>query len=278
MLRPLMLFPIGILFIWLTGAGCGSKKAAATAETAVAAVAPKRLPDSLISQNPAAGTPTEVAHESASGDVPALHEPFEERKTVAPGLVIVIKSIQQPSTAVIRDPLDIKVTFSILQAGKVIYRDTADGMTYDFSERREIAKQYPIWIPTGQTNGELLVASDNRPFKEVARRYFIRNNRIGKIDTLPVFNGPAKDQDNDGKREFAGALSYSETWADEHGKRYITYDPTLYYEVRPTGLVLDSVLTTQKIKAEYGVFKGFQFVGQLKILVDNLPKSSPKRH
>ncbi len=197
---------------------------------------------------------------------------------MAPGLVIVIKSIQQPASAVIHDPWDIKETFSIVQNGRVIYRDTANGMTYDFSEQPEIGKRYPIWIPVGPTGGELLVAFDNRPSKAVARRYYIQDKRIARIDTIPVFNGPAKDWDNEGKREFAGALSDSETGDDEHGNRYITYDPTLYYEVRPTGLVLDSALSKQKILAEYGIFEGYKFVERLKVLVTSLPKGSPKRN
>ncbi|MBO2011839.1 hypothetical protein [Hymenobacter negativus] len=270
---------VGALLIWLLVAGCESNKTSATAETPSSKAVPKLRPDTLAATHiSAADTFAESAQASPLEDVPALHIPFEERRTVAPGLVVIIKSIQQPATAVIHDPWDIKATFSILQKGRVIYRDTANGMTYDFSEQPEIRKRYPIWIPTGQTDGELLVAFDNRPSKELARRYFIQNNRVTRIDTILTFNGPAKNYDQDAELEFAGFYGYGEEWDDEKGQHRMMYVPTLYYKVRPTGLVFDSVLTKRKVLAEYGVFQGFKDKGQPGIAVKDLPKGSSKRH
>lgn len=266
------------LLVWSALAGCEGKKTPTTIETSASTAVPKLLSDTVAATPAvAADTAVEVAQELPSGDVPALHIPFEERRKVAPGLVVVIKSIRPADTATIRDPWDIKETFSIVQNGRVIYRDTANGMTYDFSEQPKIRKQYPMWIPTGHANGELLVAFDNRPSKELAKRFHITDGHIAKIDTLPVFNGPAKNLDKDSQMEVAGALAYSEEWDDEHGNDYVSYDPTLYYEIWPTGLVLDSVLTRQKIKEEYGVFKGFAYAEHLEVLVSRLPKASRKR-
>lgn len=210
--------------------------------------------------------------------MPAFHEAFEKRKAITPSLVIVEKSIQQPATAIIRDPWEIKETFSIELNGKVIYQDTANGMTYDFSDQPEIRKRYPIWISTGQTDGELLVAFDNRPSKELARRYFIRNNQITKIDTIPSFDNPAKDEDNDGRLEYNGIEDFGETWDDEHGLRRIVYNPRLYYEVSPAGLMLDSALTERKARADHGVFQGFHYASKPGILINKLPKNSRYRY
>lgn len=276
MLRlPARSFPNALL-IWSMLIGCESKKAPTTTETPASATTSRLLPDTA-AQASAVDTTVEVAQELPSGDVPAFHEAFEIRKTVVPGLVIVEKSIQQPATAIIHDPWDIKETFSIVRNGLVIYRDTATGMTYDFSEQPEIRKQYPIWIPTGQTDGELLVAFDNRPSKELARRYFIRNNQISKIDTIPAFDSPAKDEDHDGKLEYNGIEDSSEIWDDEQGHRRRAYNPVLYYEIRPAGLVLDSALTERKARADYGVFQGFHYTGTPGVLFSKLPKNSRLR-
>lgn len=270
------LFGLSLLCLLLPG--CESKKAPATAATPAASAAPQRLPDTVVATRiSATDTTAETAQQLASGDVPAFHEAFEERTTVSVGLIIVEKSIQQPATAIIHDPWDIKETFSILLNGRVIYRDTANGMTYDFSEQPEIRKRYPMWLPTGQANGELLVAFNNPPSKELARRFYISNGRIAKIDTVLTFDGPAKDWDEDGKLEFRGALDYSQLWDDEQGKRWTTYDPTLYYEIRLTGLVLDSALTKQKVKEEYGVFMGFNPSEKPGVLLSKLPKGSRRR-
>lgn len=270
----------GALLIWFILAGCESKKAPATTETPAATAAPK-LPDTLATAHaPLADRATEAAKELelTSGDVPAFHEPFEVRKTIASGLVVVEKSIQQPATAVIHDPWDIKETFSIVLNGQVIYRDTANGMTYDFAEQPEIRKQYPMWIPKGEHDGELLVAYDNRPSKELARRFYISSGHVAKMDTLPAFNAPAKDRDHDGKPEYAGFYDFGEEWDDAAGRHRMTYTPTLYYEVGPTGLVLDSALTQRMARENYGVFLGYKSTSQPGVPTKNLPKGSMYRH
>ena len=269
---------VGGFVIWLLAVGCESRKAPEAVGTATSVAVPKPLLDTVATPNPIAPVAIDTTQESQSGDVPALHIPFEERRTVAPGLVVIIRSIRPADTAVIREPSDLQLILTIKRHNKVIYLDTADdGLRYDYYAMPTTKKLYPIWIPTGEDAGELLIAFNNRPFKELAQRFLIQDNRIVKIDTLLTFNGPAKDYDRDGKMEFAGFYGYGEEWDDEKGQHRIMYVPTLYYEVRPTGLVLDSALTKRKTLAEYGVFQGFKDVGQPGILVRQLPKGSSKR-
>jgi hypothetical protein len=211
-------------------------------------------------------------------DVAALHEPFEEIKQVAPGLRVIIRSIRPADTAIIRDPSDLKVVLAIERNRTIVHQDTtADGWTYDMYAMPETKKLYPLWVPTGGGNGDLLVAFSNRPSKELARRFQIRNDRVVKIDTLLTFDGPAKDWDGDGKLEYTGFYDFGEEWDDDKGQHRRMYIPTLYYEVRPTGLVLDSVLTEKQARADYGVFLGYKDSAQPGILLSKLPRGSKYR-
>lgn len=273
---------ISSLLICVLLAGCETKKPLTTAKnqqqipadsaSSIDAnkpiIAHRSLPDTAINN----------ADHSRSEDVPALHEPFEEIRKVAPGLLVIINSIRPADTAIIRDPSDLKLVFTIKRNNKVIYRDTVnDGMAYSGYSMPEIEKLYPIWLPIGNGDGELLVAFTNRPSKDLARRFRIRNGQIAKVDTLLTFNGPAKDYDHDGKLEFAGYYDFGEEWDDKEGHHRM-YNPTLYYELRPTGLFLDSALTKRKVRAEYGVFLGYKYSGEPGILVKTLPKNSIHRH
>jgi hypothetical protein len=223
-------------------------------------------------------TVSEAPEDSPSGDVPALHIPFKERHSVAPGLVVLIESIRPADTAIIREPSDLKLTFTIKRNKQIIYRDTAhDGLMYDYYAIPSTKKLYPIWVPTGAGNGELLMAFNNRPALELARRFHILNGQVAKIDTLIAFDGSARDWDHDGKLEYCGMEDSGEEWDDEQGHRRMAYNPKLYYEITPAGLVLDSALTKQKARADYGVFQGFHYSGSPGILFSRLPKSSLMR-
>jgi hypothetical protein len=195
-----------------------------------------------------------------TGDVPSLHHfNLEDDTTLAPGLVVSYHSILRPATAIMRDPGDIKIAFTIRQAGKEIYQDTTNGLAYSPIDMEPAMRRlYPLWVPTGPQEGELLAAFDNRPLKQLARRFYIRAGHIVKIDTLLTFDGPARDIDQDGRLEFSGIYSWGEQWQDAKGRMRQMYIPTLYYEVRPSGLVLDSALTKQKAKAQYGAFYGYK--------------------
>ncbi|WP_345238275.1 hypothetical protein [Hymenobacter saemangeumensis] len=193
--------------------------------------------------------------------MPALHSlEINDNTTLAPGLVVSYQSIPRPASTVVRDPCDIGIMFSIRWSGKTIFRDTMNGCDYDPElVDSTIRKVYPLWLPTSKASGELLVVFNNRPSKDLARRFFIQGQLVTMIDTLPTFDGPARDADGDGKREFSGTLEYGEEWEDEKGRLRHAYNPTLFYEVRPTGLVLDSTLTMRRARVQYGKFYGFDY-------------------
>ncbi len=241
---------------------CESKPAPAAVQNSSNAPSSAQSPvqadtATIVQESPLAAA-TNDTPKNPSEDVPALHKPFEKIKTVAPGLLVTIRSVPVAATDIIRDSSELRLIFTIERDHKVIFRDTADdGFMYSYYAMPETERLYPIWVPMGPGAGELLVAFNNRPSKELARRFYIKNNQVIKIDTLLTFNGPAKDVDNDGKLEFAGFGGFGEEWDDDQGRHRQTYNPVLYYELRPTGLVLDSVLTRRKILAQYGVFQGF---------------------
>jgi len=193
-----------------------------------------------------------------AGDVPALHKPFSHVSNVAPGLQVIISSVPVAATATIRELSDLQLVLTIKKNQRVIFRDTvADGLAYNYSEP-QTAQLYPLWLPTGPNAGELLVAFSSRPAKDRARRFRIQGSEVVSIDTLLTFDGPARDIDHDGRLEFAGLYDYGEEWDDEQGRRRQLYNPTLYYEVRATGLALDSALTKRKATAKYGAFYGYK--------------------
>ena len=185
-------------------------------------------------------------------------QPFRSRRLVAPGLLVDIASLPLGQPVVVADSSDLRLLFTVRYRQMVIFQDTtADGLTYSDFSMPQSSRLYPLWIPAGPKSGELLVAFNNRPNKELARRFTIHNGLVVKIDTLLTFDGPAKDVDGDGKLEFSGAYDYSQETGDGQGHMRKTYDPILYYEQRPTGLVLDSALTIRRGIARFGKFYGF---------------------
>jgi hypothetical protein len=204
--------------------------------------------------------PTEVSAGPESGDVPLLHEPFTHIKEVAPGLQVQVSSVPVADTAVVRKPSDLRLVLTIIKNQRVIFRDTvADGLAYTEYSEPQTKRLYPIWVPMGPAEGQLLVAYNNRPSKDRARRIHIRGNKVIGIDTLLTFDGPARDLDHDGRLEYGGRANYGESTSDSRGRALSFYNPVLYYELRPAGLVLDSALTRHQAIAEYGSFHGYKY-------------------
>jgi hypothetical protein len=219
---------------------------------------PTASPDTTLVTLGPADSVIVVGDAPEAGDVPALHKPFTHVNDVAPGLQVIVSSVPVAAKAIIREPSDLQLVLTIKKNHRVIFRDTtADGLAYEYSEP-QAARLYPLWLPTGPNAGDLLVAYNNRPSKDQARRFRIQNNQVVGIDTLLTFDGPARDVDHDGRLEFAGLYNYGEEWDDEQGRRRQLYNPTLYYEARTTGLALDSALTKQKATAKYGAFYGYE--------------------
>lgn len=250
-------------------AACGSPSAPSSQPTI--AQQPAASPDttSFISLSPNDSVIVAGSVPALDGDIPELHSlAIDDSITLVPGLTVNYQSIPRPAAASGPDPHDLPLSFSIHRSDKIIFRDTTDGYNHDPTlVDSAIRKVYPLWVPTGKDAGELLVLFNNRPSKDLARRFFIRGQRITKIDTLLTFDGPARDVDGGGKREFSGYLDYGEVWDDEQGRHRCTYNPTLYYEVCPTDLALDSALTMRKARAQYGKFYGFNYSAKPVILV-----------
>jgi hypothetical protein len=114
-------------------------------------------------------------------------------------------------------------------------------------------------VPTGKGAGELLIEVQSPPDIGLARRFFIKQGHVEKTDTLPIFEEKARNLDNDPRPEFSGQRYSGEQWDDGKGHYFTSYSPMLYYEVRPTGLVLDTALTKRKAITQYGVFRGFGY-------------------
>ena len=184
-------------------------------------------------------------------------KPYFRTRTVAPGLEVTIASVPViASVPIPQTQEDLLLVLTIRYKRQVIHRDTtADGLTYELSGPTT-KLLYPLWLPTGPGAGQLLVAFSHRPSKDLARRFYLQNGQVTKIDTLLTFDGPARIIA--GKREFSGFYDYGEVWDDAQGRHRRMYVPTLYYEVRPTGLVLDSVLIKARATARYGAFYGFK--------------------
>jgi hypothetical protein len=178
--------------------------------------------------------------------------PMEDSKTVAPGLVVYTKGV--PVTDGL--PTEPQRIFLIKRDGRVLYADTTADFIYPTSPSKQ---RYPLWLPTAQAKGELLVRVASPPDLDIVRRFLVNGPRVTRIDTLPAFDEAAKNLDKDLLLEFSGYQASSAVWDDDKGHYWTSYNPKLYYEIRPTGLVLDSALTKQKAIAQYGVFRGFTY-------------------
>ena len=141
--------------------------------------------------------------------------------------------------------------FELTRNNEIIYSDSS--LTeYEFGD-----KLYPIVVKTGENNFELLFEINDRPNKGYLKRLFIKNNILCKEDTLPTFIAEAKDLDNDGVKEYAGFWDYAQVWGANNN--LTAYNPIIYYEIKNSGLEIDSVLTIERNKAIYGQFYGFSF-------------------
>ena len=177
---------------------------------------------------------------------------LEASKTVAPGLVVYTKGMLETANSTVAP----QRILQIRRAGRVLYADTTADFSYPTTAEE---RRYPLWLPTGPGRGELLVRVASPPNFDLVRRFLLDGPRVTRLDTLPAFDEAARNLDGDSLLEFSGYRSSGEVWEDADGHMWTSYNPKLYYEVRPTGLVLDSVLTKQKALAQYGVFRGFEY-------------------
>lgn len=131
--------------------------------------------------------------------------------------------------------------------GKVVYFDST---TFYFFQETE----YPMLLKTGTNDFELLLESDGRPQNNYLTLFEIRNDSVISTDMVPLFIRKAANLDKDSIFELAGSIGFPEL-----SETYMPYSPILYYELRPEGLVIDSVLTTERNKFIYNGFYGFEY-------------------
>jgi hypothetical protein len=144
----------------------------------------------------------------------------------------------------------------IFQNGKMIFKDTT--LTEYTLEDSLYPKLYDF-----KNHLELLIEINNRPNKNEIYRFFIKEGKLVKIDTLPSFLTTPKDLDNDKKLEYAGFWDYGEVWGDPI--EVTDYNPIVFYEITENGIKLDSLTTISVNTNIYGKFYGFYFNEQIEI-------------
>jgi hypothetical protein len=144
------------------------------------------------------------------------------------------------------DDFQVYSLFILKHNNKPIYMDTS--MTeYEFGD-----KLFPIIRPIGKETFEILVEVNNRPSKNYLIYIKVRQDKIVGIEKLPTFIAGASNLDSDDYLEFAGFWDNGETWGENYA--LTTYNPIIYYELRPEGITLDTTLTNTKDKEIYGDF------------------------
>lgn len=147
--------------------------------------------------------------------------------------------------------------FILTHKSKRLYLDTT--MTeYEFSD-----KLYPIVRQLDKETFEILVEVNDRPNKNYLKYFKVHQDKIVSTERLPTFISKASNLDTDDNLEFAGFWDWGETWGNNGS--LTAYNPIIYYELRPSGITLDSTLTISKNKEIYGDFHGFRYNEKVEI-------------
>lgn len=147
--------------------------------------------------------------------------------------------------------------FVLTHKGKQIYLDTSL-IEYEFGD-----KLYPIVRQLDKETFEILVEVNDRPSKNYLKHFKVHQDKIVSIEKLQTFISGAANLDKDENLEFAGFGDRGETWGDNGS--LTAYNPIIYYELKPSGIVLDSTLTISKSKEVYGDFYGFKYDSEVVI-------------
>jgi len=154
--------------------------------------------------------------------------------------------------------------FILTHKNRQLYVDTS--LTeYEFGDTL-----YPIVRQLDQETFEILVEVNDRPNKNYLKYFKVHQDKIVSTEKLPTFISKASNIDTDDNLEFAGFWDWGETWG-ENGS-LTAYSPIIYYELKPTGLTLDSTLTISKNKEIYGDFYGFKYNEKVEIKTDETKK------
>lgn len=140
---------------------------------------------------------------------------------------------------------------------KQLYLDTC------LAEYKFADNLYPIVRQLDEETFEILVEVNDRPSKNYLLYFKVRQDKVVSTERLPTFISKASNLDTDDNLEFAGFWDWGETWG-ENGS-LTAYNPLIYYELKPSGLSLDSTLTILKNKEIYGNFYGFEYNEKIEI-------------
>ena len=145
--------------------------------------------------------------------------------------------------------------FILTHNNKQIYIDTSF-TEYEFGD-----SLYPIIRAIDHETFEVLVEINDRPLKNYVKYFKVFQDQIIYTEKMPTFFPRALNFDEDENLELAGFWGVGETWGDNYS--LTGYNPIIYYEIRPTGITLDSTLTITKNREFYGDFYGFQYNGKI---------------
>lgn len=117
-------------------------------------------------------------------------------------------------------------------------------------------KKYPMLVSAGEHCFEIILLC-RRPEFPAGLAFRILDGKLAGKQRVSYFYHPnAANLDSDAAKEFAGEFNM-----DPAAKpNTIYYNPILYYELRETGIALDSALTIEKNKAIFGRFLGYDFI------------------
>ena len=154
--------------------------------------------------------------------------------------------------------------FILTHKNKQLYIDTS--MTeYEFGD-----KLYPIVRKLDKETFEILVEVNDRPSKNYLKYLKVQQDKIVRTEELPTFISKASNLDTDDNLELAGFWDWGEVYGD-NGELTV-YNPIIYYELKPDGIILDSTLTINKNKEIYGDFHGFKYSEKVEIRTSETKK------
>jgi len=154
--------------------------------------------------------------------------------------------------------------FILIHKNKRLYIDTS--LTeYEFG-----GKLYPIVRLLDNETFEILIEVNDRPSKNYLKYFNVHQDKIVSTEKLPTFISKASNLDMDDNLEFAGFWDWGETWGDNG--TLTAYNPILYYEFKPSGIIMDSTLTISKNKEIYGDFHGFEYNEKVEIKTSETKK------
>jgi hypothetical protein len=152
-------------------------------------------------------------------------------------------------------PLQIYSLFILTHNNKQIYIDSS------FTEYELGDSLYPIVRAIDHETFEVLVEINDRPLKNYVKYFKVFQDQIIYTEKMPTFFPRALNLDEDENLELAGFWGIGETWGDNYS--LTGYDPIIYFEIKPTGITLDSALTISKNREFYGEFYGFKYNGKI---------------